>query len=151
MDRLLKLLGATLIVAGITWLCASLVALAGSVPRWSAWLGGGALVLGFLLLFHFGVRDEGRKLSQGEWVDAAGVVQRNPLWTRFSIQGQAYGYLFVRLTCPQHGTWTQEVLVYNAAQEAARGRPGTPVEAFVRSNDRKQVEIATMGGRPWPD
>jgi hypothetical protein len=142
-DRVLKILGATLIAGGLTWLFLVLATFAGSLPRSTAWFGGSAVVLGFALLYRYGFRDEARKAREGEWLQATGVV------AGLRRDGTSDARMLVRLTCPELGSWTTQAFVLSDAQEALADQRGAPVEALVRSNDRKVVEVVSVGGRSW--
>jgi hypothetical protein len=140
MDRVLKSLGAVLIMGGLTWMILVFATLRGSIPGWTAGLGAAALVLGFVLLYRFGIRDAERKWAEGDWVPATGTVA--------SIRRGETDTALVRLTCPDHGTWTTPVIAPGERLEALGG-VGTPVEAVVRSNDRRVVDLVSVDGRPW--
>jgi hypothetical protein len=139
-DRALKLLGAVLVGGGATWTIAVLATFRGSVPGWTAGLGAAALVLGFVLLYRFGIRDAERTWAEGDWVPATGTVA--------SLRRDETETALVRLTCPEHGTWTTRVIA-RVERLDELGGVGAPVEALVRSNDRRVVDLVSVGGHSW--
>jgi hypothetical protein len=141
MDSVLKVLGAVLIMGGLTWMILVFATLRDSLPGWTAGIGASSLVLGFALLYRFGIRDAERKWDEGEWVQATGTVA--------SVRRGRDERVLVRLSCPEHGTWTTRVQLAIGDELDALGGPGTPVEALVRSNDRGVVDLVTVNGRPW--
>jgi hypothetical protein len=143
MNRVAKILGAALIFGGVVWAFAAFGDLAGGVPRWSAWLGPVAIVAGFPLLFLFGARHGQEVWEAGEWIEAGGTV-RGVSSVEFGVR------LRVRLTAVGHGAWNTEAFITDERQrELAERSKGAPVQALVRSNDRKVVEILSVAGEAW--
>ena len=143
MNRVAKILGAALIFGGVAWAFAAFGDLAGGVPRWSAWLGPVAIVAGFPLLFLFGARHGQEVWEAGEWIEAGGTV-RGVSSVEFGVR------LRVRLTAVGHGAWNTEAFITDERQrELAERSKGAPVQALVRSNDRKVVEILSVAGEAW--
>jgi hypothetical protein len=143
MNRLLKLIGGALVFGGTIWAFVAFGDLAPEVPGWSAWLAPAAIVLGFPLLFLFGARHGEEVWDAGEWIGAAGSV-RGVGSVEFGVR------LRVRLTAPGHGTWNTETFITDERQrELALRSKGAPVEALVRSNDRKVVQVLSIAGEAW--
>jgi hypothetical protein len=143
MNRLAKILGAALIFGGVVWAFAAFGDLAAGVPRWSAWLGPAAIVLGFPMLFVFGARHGEEVWNAGEWIEAGGTV-RGVTTVEFGVR------LRVRLTAVGHGAWNTEAFITDERQrELAERSKGASVQALVRSNDRKVVEILSVAGEAW--
>jgi hypothetical protein len=145
MNRLVKVVGATLVFGGTVWACMAFGDLAPGAPAWSPWLGPAAIVVGLPLLFVFGARHGEERWAAGEWVEAQGTVEREVLHGDWVLP-----YMRVRLTAPTHGTFKHDALI---STERARGfvreSKGAPVVADVRSNDRRVVEIKTVDGKSW--
>jgi hypothetical protein len=113
------------------------------VPRWSAWLGPVAIAAGFPLLFLFGARHGQEVWEAGEWIEAGGTV-RGVTSVEFGVR------LRVRLTAVGHGAWNTEAFITDERQrELAERSKGASVQALVRSNDRKVVEILSVAGEAW--
>ncbi len=56
----------------------------------------------------------------------------------------------MRLSAPGHGAWNTEAFITDERQrELALRSKGAPVEARVRSNDRKVVEVVSVAGEAW--
>ena len=143
MNRVAKILGAALIFGGMVWAFAAFGDLAAGVPRWSAWLGPVAIAAGFPLLFLFGARHGQEVLEAGEWIEAGGTV-RGVTSVEFGVR------LRVRLTAVGHGAWNTEAFITDERQrELAERSKGASVQALVRSNDRKVVEILSVAGETW--
>ena len=143
MNRLLKILGAALVSGGTVWTFMAFGELAPGAPTWSAWLGPVAIVLGFPALFRFGARHGEEVWDAGEWIEAGGTV-RGVGSVEFGVR------LRLRLTAPGHGAWSTETFIVDERQrELAERSKGAPVEALVRSNDRKVIEVLTVGGEAW--
>ena len=145
MNRVVKILGAALVFGGVVWAFAAFGDLAAGVPRWSAWLGPVAIVVGFPLLFLFGARHGVERWEAGEWVEVHGTVDRV-----VSHGELAQPYMRVRFTAPMHGTFKHDASISNDRQrefvDQARGKL---VLADVRSNDRRVVEVKSVDGRSW--
>jgi hypothetical protein len=143
MNRLVKIAGAALVFAGTVWAFAAFGDLAPDAPRWSAWLGPVAILVGFPLLFFFGARHGTEVWDAGEWIAADGTVR--------GIREVEFGAnMRVRLTAAAHGSWNGEAIITDERQrELVRRSKGAPVEAMVRSNDRKVFEVLTVAGEPW--
>jgi hypothetical protein len=142
-NRLMKIAGAVLLFGGAVWAFAAFGDLAGAAPRWSAWLGPAAILAGFPLLFLFGARHGAEVWDAGEWIEAGGTV-RGVASTEFGTR------LRVRLMARGHGAWNTETFVTDERQrELGLRSKGAPVEALVRSNDRKVVQIVSVGGEAW--
>jgi hypothetical protein len=142
-NRLVKIVGAALLFGGTVWSFAAFGDLAADAPRWSAWLGPAAIFVGFPLLFLFGARHGLEVWDAGEWIEAAGTV-RGVAATEFGTR------LRVRLMAPGHGSWNTEAFITDERQrELGLRSKGAPVEAMVRSNDRKVVQIVSVGGEAW--
>jgi hypothetical protein len=139
-DRLIRNLGAVLVIAGLTWMILVFATLRDVLPGWTAGLGASTMLLGFVLLYRFGFREAERKWSAGGWVPATGTVASN--------RRGRYETVLVRLTCAEHGTWTTRIQT-GLGDDLDRLAAGTPVEAVVRSNDRAVVELVSVGGKPW--
>ncbi|HVD58584.1 MAG TPA: hypothetical protein VNC17_17205, partial [Thermoleophilaceae bacterium] len=75
MNRVLKIVGAAFIFGGTVWSFMAFGDLALGAPTWAAWLGPAAIVLGFPLLFRFGVRHGAEIWDAGEWIEAGGTVR----------------------------------------------------------------------------
>ena len=143
MNRVAKILGAALIFGGMVWAFAAFGDLAAGVPRWSAWLGPVAIAAGFPLLFLFGARHGQEVWEAGEWMEAGGTV-RGVTSVEFGVR------LRVRLTAVGHGAWNTEAFITDERQrELAERSKGASVQALVRSNDRKVVEILSVAGETW--
>ena len=143
MNRLGKILGAALIFGGVVWAFSAFGDLAAGVPRWSAWLGPAAIVLGFPMLFVFGARHGEEVWDAGEWIEAGGTV-RGVTTVEFGVR------LRVRLTAVGHGAWNTEAFITDERQrELAERSKGASVQALVRSNDRNVVEILSVAGEAW--
>jgi hypothetical protein len=143
MNRLLKILGAALVFGGTVWTFMAFGELAPGAPTWSAWLGPVAIVLGFPALFRFGARHGEEVWDAGVWIEAGGTV-RGVGSVEFGVR------LRLRLTAPGHGAWSTETFIVDERQrELAERSKGAPVEALVRSNDRKVIEVLTVGGEAW--
>jgi len=143
MNRVAKILGAALIFGGMVWAFAAFRDLAAGVPRWSAWLGPVAIAAGFPLLFLFGARHGQEVWEAGEWIEAGGTV-RGVTSVEFGVR------LRVRLTAVGHGAWNTEAFITDERQrELAERSKGASVQALVRSNDRKVVEILSVAGEAW--
>ena len=143
MNRLLKLVGGALIFGGTLWAFVAFGDLARDVPRWSAWLGTAAIALGFPLLFLFGARHGVEVWDAGEWIEAGGTA-------RGVTSTESGTRLRVRLTAPGHGVWNTEAFItHDRQRELALRSKGAPVEARVRSNDRKVVDVFSVAGEPW--
>ena len=138
-----KILGAALIFGGVLWAFAAFGDLAAGAPRWSAWLGPVAIAAGFPLLFLFGARHGQEVWEAGEWIEAGGTV-RGVTSVEFGVR------LRVRLTAVGHGAWNTEAFITDERQrELAERSKGASVQALVRSNDRKVVEILSVAGEAW--
>ncbi len=140
MSRLAKILGAALVFGGVVWAFAAFGDLAAGVPRWSAWLGPAAIVVGFPLLFLFGARHGEEVWEAGEWIEAGGTVRGVTsvefgvrLRVRLSAAGTAPGIRRPSSPTRVSANWPS-------------GRRGASVEALVRSNDKKVVEILSAAG-----
>jgi hypothetical protein len=143
MNRLIKIVAAGLLGGGTMWAFLAFGMLAADVPAWSAWLGPAAIVVGFPLLFLFGARHGLEVWDAGEWIEAGGTV-RGVSAVEFGVR------LRVRLTAPGHGTWNTETFITDERQrELALRSKGEPVQAVVRSNDRKVVQVLSVAGEAW--
>jgi hypothetical protein len=143
MNRLIKLIGGALVFSGTIWAFMAFGDLAPEAPAWWAWLGPAAIVAGFPLLFLFGARHGEQVWDAGEWIEAGGTV-RGVSSVEFGVR------LRVRLTAPGHGAWNTETFITDERQrELALRSKGGPVEALVRSNDRKVVEVLSVAGEAW--
>ena len=143
MNRLLKVVAGALVLGGTLWAFVAFGDLAPNVPRWSAWLGPAAIAVGFPLLFLFGARHGAEVWDAGEWIEARGTV-RGITTVEFGVR------LRVRLSAPGHGAWNTEAFITDEHQrELALRSKGAPVEARVRSNDRKVVEVVSVAGEAW--
>jgi hypothetical protein len=65
MDRLIKNLGAALVIVGLTWMILVFATLRDALPGWTAGLGASTMLLGFVLLYRFGFREASRKWAAG--------------------------------------------------------------------------------------
>jgi hypothetical protein len=143
MNRFLKIVAAALVGGGTLWAFLAFGMLSPNVPGWSAWLGPAAIVAGFPLLFLFGARHGEEVWDAGEWIEAGGTV-RGVKSVEFGVR------LRVRLTAPGHGAWNTETFITDERQrELALRSKGAQVEALVRSNDRKVVEVLSVAGEAW--
>ena len=143
MNRVAKILGAALVFGGVVWAFAAFGDLAAGVPRWSAWLGPVAIVVGFPVLFLFGARHGQEVWDAGEWIEAGGTV-RGVASVEFGVR------LRVRLTAVGHGAWNTEAFITDERQrELAERSKGASVQALVRSNDKNVIEILTVAGEAW--
>jgi hypothetical protein len=143
MNRLIKLIAGALVFGGTIWAFVVFGDLAPEVPGWSAWLGPAAIALGFPLLFFFGARHGEEVWDAGDWIEAGGTV-RGVSSVEFGVR------LRVRLTAPGHGAWNTETFITDERQrELALRSKGAPVEALVRSNDRKVVQVVSVAGEAW--
>lgn len=58
--------------------------------------------------------------------------------------------LRARLTAVGHGAWNTEAFITDERRrELAERSKGASVQALVRSNDRKVVEILSVAGEAW--
>lgn len=143
MRRVLIVVGAVLVAAGLGLIVAATIAPDSAPP---AWLGVLVGVVGLPVLYAGAARRAIERFDAGEWVPATGIVV-----------GRAAGgvghadALRVRLSCPQHGEFVA-VVAMNSAQDRRRDLQarGTPIVGRVRSNDRRVVELHTVGGVSWP-
>ena len=143
MNRLIKIVAAGLLGGGTIWAFLAFGMLAADVPAWSAWLGPAAIVVGFPLLFLSGARHGLEVWDAGEWIEAGGTV-RGVSAVEFGVR------LRVRLTAPGHGTWNTETFITDERQrELALRSKGEPVQAVVRSNNRKVVQVLSVAGEAW--
>jgi hypothetical protein len=143
MNRLLKVVGAALVFGGTVWAFVAFGDLAPGAPTWAAWLGPAAIVLGFPLLFRFGARHGSEVWDAGEWIEAGGTV-RGVGSVEFGVR------LRLRLAAPGHGAWNTETFIVDERQrELAERSKGAPVEALVRSNDRRVIQVLTVAGEAW--
>jgi hypothetical protein len=143
MNRLLKVTGAALVFGGTVWAFMAFGDLAPGAPAWSAWMGPLAIALGFPLLFLFGARHGEEVWDAGEWIEAGGTV-RGVGTVEFGVR------LRLRLTAPGHGAWNTETFIVDERQrELAERSKGAAVEALVRSNDRKVIEVLSVAGERW--
>jgi hypothetical protein len=143
MNRVLKIVGAALIFGGTVWAFMAFGDLALGAPTWAAWLGPAAIVLGFPLLFRFGVRHGAEIWDAGEWIEAGGTV-RGVSSVEFGVR------LRLRMTAAGHGAWNTETFILDERQrELAERSKGAPVEALVRSNDRKVIQVLSVAGEAW--
>jgi hypothetical protein len=143
MNRLLKVIGAALVFGGTVWAFMAFGDLAPGAPAWSAWMGPLAIALGFPLLFLFGARHGEEVWDAGEWIEAGGTV-RGVGTVEFGVR------LRLRLTAPGHGAWNTETFIVDERQrELAERSKGATVEALVRSNDRKVIEVLSVAGERW--
>jgi hypothetical protein len=143
MNRLIKIVAAGLVSGGTIWAFLAFGMLAADVPAWSAWLGPAAIVVGFPLLFLFGARHGQEVWDAGDWIEAGGTV-RGVSSVEFGVR------LRVRLMAPGHGSWNTETFIMDERQrELALRSKGAPVEALVRSNDRKVVQVLSVAGEAW--
>ena len=130
MNRLAKILGAALIFGGVVWAFAAFGDLAAGVPRWSAWLGPAAIVLGFPMLFVFGARHGEEVWNAGEWIEAGGTV-RGVTTVEFGVR------LRVRLTAVGHGAWNTEAFITDERQrELAERSKGASVTSASTASAR---------------
>jgi hypothetical protein len=143
MNRVLKIVGAAFIFGGTVWAFMAFGDLALGAPTWAAWLGPAAIVLGFPLLFRFGVRHGAEIWDAGEWIEAGGTV-RGVSSVEFGVR------LRLRMTAAGHGAWNTETFILDERQrELAERSKGAPVEALVRSNDRKVIQVLSVAGEAW--
>ena len=143
MNRLLKVIGAALVLGGTVWAFMAFGDLAPGAPAWSAWLGPLAIALGFPLLFLFGARHGQEVWDAGEWIEAGGTV-RGVGTVEFGAR------LRLRLTAAGHGAWNTETFILDERQrELAERSKGATVEALVRSNDRNVIEVLSVAGERW--
>ena len=143
MNRVLKIVGAALVFGGTVWAFMAFGDLALGAPPWAAWLGPAAIVLGFPLLFRFGVRHGAEIWDAGEWIEAGGTV-RGVSSVEFGVR------LRLRMTAAGHGAWNTETFILDERQrELAERSKGAPVEALVRSNDRKVIQVLSVAGEAW--
>jgi hypothetical protein len=143
MNRVLKIVGAALVFGGTVWAFMAFGDLALGAPTWAAWLGPAAIVLGFPLLFRFGVRHGAEIWDAGEWIEAGGTV-RGVSSVEFGVR------LRLRMTAAGHGAWNTETFILDERQrELAERSKGAPVEALVRSNDRKVIQVLSVAGEAW--
>jgi hypothetical protein len=143
MNRVLKIVGAALVFGGTVWAFMAFGDLALGAPTWAAWLGPAAIVLGFPLLFRFGVRHGAEIWDAGEWIEAGGTV-RGVSSVEFGVR------LRLRMTAAGHGAWNTETFILDERQrELAECSKGAPVEALVRSNDRKVIQVLSVAGEAW--
>ena len=143
MNRVLKIVGAALVFGGTVWAFMAFGDLALGAPTWAAWLGPAAIVLGFPLLFRFGVRHGAEIWDAGEWIEAGGTV-RGVSSVEFGVR------LRLRMTAAGHGAWNTETFILDERQrKLAERSKGAPVEALVRSNDRKVVQVLSVAGEAW--
>jgi hypothetical protein len=139
----LKIVGAALVFGGTVWAFMAFGDLALGAPTWAAWLGPAAIVLGFPLLFRFGVRHGAEIWDAGEWIEAGGTV-RGVSSVEFGVR------LRLRMTAAGHGAWNTETFILDERQrELAERSKGAPVEALVRSNDRKVIQVLSVAGEAW--
>ena len=143
MNRLLKVIGAALVFGGTVWAFMAVGDLAPGAPPWSVWMGPLAIALGFPLLFLFGARHGEEVWDAGEWIEAGGTV-RGVGTVEFGVR------LRLRLSAPGHGAWNTETFIVDERQrELAERSKGATVEALVRSNDRKVIEVLSVAGERW--
>ena len=143
MNRVLKMVAAALMAGGAVWAFLAFGQLSGRVPGWSAWLGIAAIVAGLPMLYRYGVRPEQELWDAGGWIEAGGTA-------RGVTQYDGDHHLRLRLVAPGLRSWRGETFITNERQRRLAERAkGAPIEARVRSNDRRVIELVTVGGEPW--
>ena len=152
MNKFLKILGAVFIVGGFLWLMALFTGALGQLPVITAAGGVLALIFGFVMLYKFGFAEAQQTWDEGRWVTAAGNVVSfdNGGLTKYDDTERVKS-VKLRLICQELGEFTTRMIVLDSQEEEFPEITvkGTPVEALVRSNDKKNVDLVTVAGKNW--
>jgi hypothetical protein len=136
MNSLAKFIGGALLAIGVLWAIAALWMLPERFDTFVLRWGGVILMpIGFVLLYHFATRADDARWAQGEWLEASGAI--------VSYDAE-HSMLTLRLRCERFGEFTVHLVEPNSERITAAAKRHAPVRAYVRSNDRRVVELVAV-------